>query len=399
MKILVVCQYYYPEPFRITDICEKLVKNGHDVTVLTGLPNYPEGIVKEEYRNSKKRNETINNVKVIRTFEIGRGKSTIRLVLNYLSFAISGSIKAMFLPKDIDVIYVYQLSPIFMALPAVVYKYLNHKKIVLYCLDLWPESLIVKSINRESIIYRLVLRLSKWIYLKSDKILVTSNMFKKYFKENLGLAIDNIDYLPQYAEDLFINETPSKDSLGDKKLNLVFAGNIGEAQSVETIILAANELKDNENFLFHIVGDGSKLKSCEDLVKKLNLTNVKFYGRLGVNRMPEIYEMADVMILTLKDDKHLSYTLPGKIQSYLAAGKPILGVISGEGLNVIQQAKCGFCCEPENYIKLSKLIHYIYLNKDDLQIYKKNAKKYYVENFSEEFFFKQLNSIFVNITN
>lgn len=393
MKILVVCQYYYPEPFRITDICEKLVQNGNDVTVLTGLPNYPEGYVSKEYKFFKKRNEIINDVSVIRTFEIGRRKSAFFLILNYISFAISGSIKALFLKSDYDVIFVNQLSPVFMALPAIIYKLKNRKKIVLYCLDLWPESLTVKSFSKESKIYNLVLTLSKWIYNQADKILVTSNMFKKYFDDVLRIDSSEIDYLPQYAEDIFKpSETKEVES---KVINLVFAGNIGKAQSVETIILAANELKENNKFHFHIVGDGSKYKSCLELAKKLSLSNITFYGRLDLSEMPKFYNLADAMLLTLIDDESLSYTLPGKVQTYLAAGKPIIGAINGEGANLIKESCCGLVCNAEDYIALSETIQN--LKKEDLFEYSKKSISYYLNNFESKSFISKLTNKFIEM--
>lgn len=393
MKILVVCQYYYPEPFRITDICEKLVQNGNEVTVLTGLPNYPEGYVSKEYKFFNKRKEVINDVSVIRTFEIGRRKSTFFLMLNYISFAISGSIKALFLKSDFDIVFVNQLSPVFMVLPAIIYKLKNRKKIVLYCLDLWPESLTVKSFSKESKIYNLVLTLSKWIYNQADKILVTSNMFKKYFDDVLRIDSSEIDYLPQYAEDIFKpSETKEVES---KVINLVFAGNIGEAQSVETIVLAANELKENNKFHFHIVGDGSKYKSCLELAKKLSLSNITFYGRLDLSEMPKFYNLADAMLLTLIDDESLSYTLPGKVQTYLANGKPIIGAINGEGANLIKESCCGLVCNAEDYFTLSELI--LNLKKEDLFEYSKESINYYLNNFESKTFMSKLTNKFIEM--
>ena len=154
MKILVVCQYYYPEPFRISDMCETLVEKGHEVTVLTGLPNYPEGQILGDYRYCRNRNEVLNGVKVIRSFEIGRGNNKLKLFLNYLSFAVSGSLKAFFMNEKFDVVLVNQLSPVMMGIPAIVYKKKHKKKILLYCLDLWPDSLAAGGIQKSSIIYK-----------------------------------------------------------------------------------------------------------------------------------------------------------------------------------------------------------------------------------------------------
>lgn len=391
MKILVVCQYYFPEPFRISDICETLVKRGHEVTVLTGLPNYPEGRILDEYRHGKKRNEVINGVKVIRSFEIGRGNSHFKLFLNYASFAISASLKAFFMKERFDVILVNQLSPVMMAIPAMVYKKRQHKQILLYCLDLWPDSLVAGGVSEDSLIYKLFLNISRWIYNSADKILVTSSMFKDYFENVLSINADNIQHLPQYAEDLFtcrenvsVTEITAATS-ENKKYKFVFAGNIGEMQGVETIIKAANELRSYENITFHIIGDGSKAEACRNIASTLRLDNIVFYGRRPVDEMPRFYRMADAMLVTLKDNKALSYTLPGKVQSYMAAGKPIIGAINGETMRVIEISKSGLCCSAEHHKGLAKLIlEFCNCNKkEEMGL---NAQYFYEEHYSKDKF-------------
>ncbi|MDE4541333.1 glycosyltransferase family 4 protein [Thermoanaerobacterium sp. R66] len=401
MNILVVCQYYYPEPFRITDICESLVKSGHNVTVLTGLPNYPEGYILDDYRHGKKRNEIINGVKVIRCFEIGRGKSKLKLFLNYFSYTISATLKALFIKEEFDVILVNQLSPVMMGIPAIAYKKKHHKKMLLYCLDLWPDSLAAGGIKEDSIIYKIFYNISKWIYNSADTILVTSSMFKDYFKDVLEITNIEIKHLPQYAEDLFIqneNESSGYSAVQDdsKQYNFVFAGNIGDMQSVETIIKAANELRKYSNILFHIVGDGSKLDDCKQLANHLKLSNVIFYGRRPLDEMPEFYGMADAMLVTLKDNKILSYTLPGKVQTYMAAGKPIIGSINGETKRVIEQAGCGLCCKAEDHKGLADLI-LEFCNDDKKDNMAMNARKYYFENYSKERFMSILEHELTNM--
>lgn len=324
MKILVICQCYYPEQFRINDICEELVKKENKVTVLTGLPNYPEGKVPKEYKFFKKRKETHNGVNIIRTFEIGRRKGSVFRILNYCSYMISASLKAIFLSRDYDCVYVYQLSPVTMAIPGIIYKKKNKKKLHLYCLDLWPASLTAGGIKKESYFYRLMKKVSRWIYKSADTISITSKKFEEYLEQELGIKNKKIIYLPQYAEKAY-NDINVKDNF-EKEVNFVFAGNIGEAQSVETIINAANEITD-ERIKIHIVGSGSNLEECKELAKNMGLKNVIFYGKKTINEMKYFYEMADAMLITLKKDDVINMTLPGKIQSYMAASKPIIGAI------------------------------------------------------------------------
>lgn len=394
MKILVICQYYYPEPLRISDVCETLVKNGHHVTVLTGLPNYPEGRVLDEYRFGRKRIELINGVKVIRCFEIGRGKSRLRLSLNYFSFLVSATLKTLFMKEKFDIVFVYQLSPVLMVIPAIIYKRKYNKKILLYCLDLWPASLVAGGIKEGSLLYKLFLIISKWIYNSVDRILVTSYMFIDYFQDILGIDIDNGSYLPQYAEDLFIQSVDVFRK--NNRFNFVFAGNIGEMQSVETIIKAANILKKYKNVTFHIVGNGSKLEECKRLAHDLRLDNVLFYGRRPVSEMSKFYGMADAMLVTLKEDKYLSYTLPGKVQSYMASGKAIIGAINGETQRVIKKAQCGFCCSAEDYKGLADLI-VKFCNSDKKKQMAFNSRKFYIENYCKEKFFAKLENEILNL--
>jgi glycosyltransferase involved in cell wall biosynthesis len=387
MKILVVCQYFYPEQFKVNDICFELVKLGHDVTVLTGLPNYPSGVIQNNYRWLKKRSENINGVKIIRTTLIGRGQGKIRLALNYLSFAVSSSIRALFINKDFDLILVYQLSPITMAIPALLLKKITGKPLLLYCQDLWPESIVAVGLQPEGLVYNILLAISRYIYKRADKIAISSKLFKKYFEEVIGIDSD-MQYLPVYAESLFEDIEPKSDK--SDIINLVFAGNIGEVQSVETIIYAANELKGVDNLRWHIVGDGSNRAKCEKIVKELGLSNVIFYGQRPMDEMPAFYAMADAFLVTLKANKEISYTLPNKVQSYMAAGKPVIGAINGETRLVIEEAECGFCCKAEDHVALAELVKGFALNKENHSEMGDNARKYYKEHFDKTIFMSNL---------
>lgn len=394
MKILVVCQYFYPEQFRVNDICFELVKEGHDVTVLTGLPNYPSGIVDEKYKGLKNRDEDINGVKIIRSWLIGRGESNKKLAANYLSFAISSSIKALFIKKDFDLILVYQLSPVTMAIPGILLKKLTKKPLILYCHDLWPESVASGGISTDSKLYKVLLKLSKWIYNNVNEILTSSKMFEEYFKHTLDVQ-KKITHLPVYAEALFENIKPKQKT--NEGINLVFAGNIGEMQSVETIIYAAEILKDNKDINFHIIGDGSSRAKCEGLVNQLKLNNVVFHGQHPVTEMPKFYAMADAFLVTLKANKIISYTLPNKVQSYMAAGKPIIGSIDGETQIVINEANCGYCSPAENSIELADNIREFAEERDKHMEYGQNARKYYDNNFSKKKYIGKLNDFLTKI--
>jgi len=386
MKILVICQYYYPEPFRITDVCEALVKRNHDVTVVTGLPNYPMGQIYAGYRNGEKRDEVLNGVKVHRCFTIGRRTGVIYRFLNYYSFACSSSMYTNKLGADYDVVLVNQLSPVMMANAGIRYKNKHNKKMLLYCLDLWPESLVAGGIKRDSVIYKLFNKVSEKIYKQADKILVTSQSFSDYFKKEFG--IEKTEYLPQYAETIFTPELCKKER--NETIDLMFAGNVGAAQSVDTIIRAAALTKDIKNLRWHIVGDGSELGNLKRLGKELDINNVIFHGRKPLDEMPKYYAVADAMLVTMQKDEVLSLTLPGKVQTYMAAGKPILGAIDGETRRVISESGCGLCCDAEDFNRFGDLIRR-FCNSDAREQMAINAKEYYFANFSKNLFMVSLN--------
>ncbi len=382
MKILVICQYYYPEPFRHTDICEELAKQGHDVTVVTGLPNYPMGEIYDGYRKGEKRDELLNGVEIHRCFTIGRKHGIIYRFLNYYSYALSSSRYVNRLKEDYDVVFVNQLSPVMMSNAGIIYKKKYNKKLVIYCLDLWPESLVAGGIKRGSFIYKIFHKISKKIYMQADKILITSKSFADYFGKEFG--IKNTEYLPQYAETIFTPELCKKEP--DKYIDLMFAGNLGIAQCVDTIIRAADMTQDIENLRWHIVGDGSEYEHLKRQAS--HLSNVLFYGRKPLEEMPKYYAMADAMLVTMQKNPVLNLTLPGKVQTYLAAGKPIIGAIDGETPMIIHDANCGICGAAESAETLAENVRkFIVMDK---KTFGRNAYLYYQHNFSKEFFLQDL---------
>lgn len=391
MKILVICQYYYPEPFRVNDICEEMVKRGHEVTVVTGEPNYPEGQIYKGYENHAHSDEVINGVKVHRCPIIPRKTGTLYRFLNYFSYPYQAKkyIKNLRASdgKPFDVVFVNQLSPVMMAEPAISYKKKYGTPVLMYCLDLWPESLVAGGIGRGSVIYKFFHKISRRIYRQMNRIFVTSRMFSGYLNREFGIDDGVIDYLPQYAEGMF-EKLPCREP--DGKTNFVFAGNIGAIQSVETIIKAAEELKDSP-VNFHIVGGGTDLERLKGLAD--GLENVVFYGRRPLEEMTEFYSMADAMLVTLKADPVLSLTLPGKVQSYMAAGKPIIGAIDGETKEIIEKAGCGYCGKAEDADELAGNIRR-FINDGKTAELGSNARDFYEKYFERQKFMDELEEQF-----
>ena len=384
MKILVVCQYYHPEPFRIHEVCEELVCRGHEVTVLTGLPNYPMGIIPEEYRGKKHRDETVKGVHIIRVKERPRTEGKAGLAANYVSFVFFGSLKALAMKKDFDVIFVYQLSPVLMAIPAYVVKWFGrHAKIGLYCLDLWPESLASMGISRNSLFYRFMKYVSIRIYRGVEVIGLSSRLFEKYFTGELRIKNGRYVHIPQFADELFSDIGSGNDRPGKETVDYVFAGNIGKMQSVETIIRAAALTRD-DRIRWHIVGDGFALEDCRKLCDSLDVSDrVKFYGRLPVEEMPRFYDMADAMIVTLADNDTISYTLPGKIQSYMAAGKPVIASANGETKHVIEDSGCGMCAPAEDEKALAAIADEMAAS-NELLLMGERSRNYYNGHFTKK---------------
>ncbi len=383
MKILVVCQYYYPEPFRISDICEALVKKGHEVTVVTGTPNYPMGEVYPGYEKGQKTDEILNGVKVHRCVTAPRKTGGFNRLKNYFSYPIKSKQYIRNLADEYDVVFINQLSPVMMAEAGIVYGKKYHKKIVLYCLDLWPESLVAGGISRSSLIFKFFHILSKKIYKEVDSILVTSYSFTKYFEEKFGIN-RNVHYFPQYAEDIFSPEECSKKD--DEYIDLMFAGNVGTAQSVGTIIETARRCQDIETLRWHIVGDGIELSELKKKSKDLPIT---FYGRKKLEEMPRYYSLADAMIVTMQKDPILSLTLPGKVQSYMAAGKPILGAIDGETQKIVREAECGFVADAENSMMFEEVVR-LFVSTENKKRFGQNARIFYLNHFSKENFVTKL---------
>lgn len=389
MKILVVCQYYYPEPFRITDICEEWVRQGNEVTVVTGLPNYPMGKIYEGYKKKSKRDERINGVKIHRCFEIGRRSGAIFRFLNYYSFAFSSEKYVKRLKEEYDVVFVNQLSPVMMARAGVAYKKKHGAKLALYCLDLWPESLAAGGIGRNSFLYKHYHKVSKKLYRSADKLLITSKMFKDYLTEQFGIEEERISYLPQYAEEIFSAEACRKEPNG--QIDLLFAGNIGKAQSVETIVRAAKETEDIENLHWHIVGDGSELERCKALAGELGVRSVTFYGRKPLKEMPLYYAKADAMLVTLMDDPVISLTLPGKVQTYMAAGKPIIAAANGETAAIVREAGCGYCGKAEDYKELAENVReFCKESQPSREEKERKSQIFYQQQFFKKNFFETL---------
>ena len=399
MRILVISQYFYPENFRINDLCYGLKEKGHNVTVLTGKPNYPNGRFYEGYGFFKKKFEIINGINIYRSNLIPRGKgSGFRLFINYLSFVFFGLFRLFFIKEKFDKIFVYAPSPITVGYLGAFASFLFRAKPYLWVHDLWPESVKDAGGIKNEIILSLVNLMTKSIYYFYQIILVQSPSFKEYLMAQ-GVNEKKIIYYPYYAESFYniVDQKPDLEEIFSKKLNLVFAGNIGVAQSFDTIIKSvkvASEMLDN--FQFIILGEGRDKKRVLDKIESMSLTNnFKFLGSFPPEEMPNFFASADALVVSLKKSKIFSMTIPGKLQSYLASGKPIIASLDGIGAEIIKESSSGYVTPSEDHHGLAKSI----INFDKLSLEQRsklgaNARKYFEKEFERDKLLLKLIDIF-----
>lgn len=339
-KILVISQYFYPENFRINDLVLELKKKDYDITVLTGLPNYPQGEYYEGYSRDSNCDEIWNDIPIYRCNIRARHQGSINLIRNYMSFVIEANKKLKKLQdKEFDLIYVFEVSPITVALPAIKLKKKKHFPIIINIQDLWPENIIAITGLTNPFIISLINKLVKYIYSNCDSILVASPSFVPNIQRYLKTNRDRVKFWPQYAT--VQKEEKQKDLFNKENFNIVFTGNIGEAQGLDLVIEAAYKLKDTR-IRWQLVGDGRQMDYLKQKVRDKGLENIiVFYGRKPEKEIPQYLSCADAALLILKPNPVFEMTIPAKLQTYMACGVPILGCVSGEGKKIIEQSKSG----------------------------------------------------------
>jgi len=401
MKFLIVSQYFYPENFRINDFALSLIKKGHSVSVITGLPNYPKG---KFFGNFKLfLSEDYKGIKIYRVPLFPRGNASgFRLALNYLSFLVSSIIFSplILFNKKFDVIFSTNYSPATVGVTGVFLSKIKNAKNSLWVQDLWPQSLEATGAIKSKSMIKLVDKMVHWIYLRNDFIFSQSRSFLDSIR-SYGVHEDKLFFLPNWAEDIFMNKKDNPQSVAannvdNDKFTLMFAGNLGEAQSLETI-LDALTLLNEEDLQVLVLGDGRKKEWMAGRIKELELEGkIKMLGSYPLQEMPAFFHKADFMLVTLKKDDIFASTIPGKIQSYLLSGKPIISALDGEGARVISESGSGFNCDAEDHHSLAKNIRRaIKLSNTEKKEMGDNGREYYYKNFDRE---KLINK-FINTLN
>lgn len=361
MKILIVSQYFWPENFRINDLAQELVQRGHEVTVLTGLPNYPSGEVLNEFKEYPTRFNHFMGVNIVRVPLFPRGKGALKLLLNYISFTLAACVLGVWRlwGQKFDVVLTCQLSPVTVGLPGALLAWVKKAPMAMWVLDLWPDTLKAIGILKSPRLLGWVGRLVAFIYRRCDLILAQSKSFIPKIKNLSGQKIPVV-YFPSWAEDVFTasavvpaQEVPD----GNGCFSVMFAGNVGEAQNFACILTAAALLKDRKNIRWLIVGDGRMTSWVKTQIDTLGLEHsVILLGRHAVERMPAFFAHADAMLVTLADQEIFGMTIPGKLQSYFAAGMPVIAALNGEGASVIQEAQAGLTCMAGDAAGLADLV-------------------------------------------
>lgn len=382
------------------------VDKGHRVTVLTGKPNYPEGRIFESYKENPDRFVDYFGAKVVRVPMLARGRSSLTLALNYLSFFVLASIigPLKLRGQKFDSIFACGLSPIMSVIPAIVIGRLKKAPVFVWILDLWPESLrAVGVVNNQRILSLVGLAVS-WIYNRSDYLLLQSMQFfdnvKKYCTKNVDS--DRLIYFPSWAEDDFSSgEVGASDLISndDSRLTIVFAGNVGDAQDFPSILKAAEILKNELPLRWVIAGHGRASQWVQEQVVERQLDNVILLGRHPVEKMPALFGAADALFVSLRTNDVFSKTIPGKIQAYLASGKPILAMIDGEAARVIREAKAGLTCPSGDVQGLVDIVRSMAgAAPDERRAMGEAGRKYYRESFSKDRLFERLEQLFYHAT-
>lgn len=397
--ILVISQYFFPEQFRINDICSEWVKRGYKVTVITGIPNYPQGKFFEGYGFFKKQREVYNGIEIIRIPILPRGKSAITLALNYISFVVSGFFWQIFTRIKADNVFIFEVSPMTQALPGVWYAKKHSIPCFLYVQDLWPENLEIVANVKNKHVLRMVSVMVDYIYKNCTKIFTTSESFVQAIQKR-GVAIEKLCYWPQYAEDYFMPMTNSKLSktLSDGIFNVIFTGNIGVTQGLDILLETAQLLQQNctHKVVFNIVGDGRYKDEFVSKVFESKLNHMfNFIEKQPITQIPSMIAANDVAFLSLINNPLFDMTIPAKLQTYLACGTPIVASAAGETAKIIRESDAGLCSKPGDAQALANNIVYLsQLSKQHLNQLGVNARTYFEAHFSKSVLLDQMDKYF-----
>jgi colanic acid biosynthesis glycosyl transferase WcaI len=405
MNILFISQYFHPEPFSNTEIARSLVARGHDVEVACCVPNYPEGVFYAGHSNKERRQEIWEGISILRARTVARGKRALTLMLNYLAYPVAAlATIARHGRGSYSVSFTSMPSPIFQCIVAVVLKWRCGVPAVYWVQDIWPESLF-NTINIKSKFLRGPIRvLCAFLYRQADMVLIQSEAFRPALQA-MGVDREKIGFFPNSAPDDFVPMSRATvdpaiaEFVPTASLQLMFAGNIGESQNLDVIIDAAARLRSHMDIKWTLVGSGRDLDRVVKTVAQAGLEDtIIFAGRHPMSTMPAFYALADAMIISLKDTEIFRMTVPYKLQTYMSAGKPVIGSISGETKRIIEASGVGFCANAEDVDGLcSAVLKFAALRETQRAEMSQNARAYFAENYSASRVFDGLERQLLNV--
>lgn len=391
--ILVVTQYFYPEPFRINDMCLEWVKRGYKVTVVTGLPNYPEGKIYDGYKHGKNRKENWNGIDIIRIPLIERGKGSVRLALNYFSFVVSGFFWKTFTKINADMVFSFEVSPMTQVLVGCWYA--KKKKIphYLYVQDLWPENVEIVTGIKSKLVLQPIGKMVNWIYKNCNLIFATSESFVEEIQKRVFDNKEKVKYWPQYAEEFYRPVEPIEELNNDKSFKIIFAGNIGQAQGLNILPKTAKILKEkSKDVKFVIVGDGREKENFVADIKECGVEDMfVLISRKPAKEIPAHLCSCQAAFVSFMDNELFSKTIPAKLQSYMACAMPIIAAATGETEKIVKEANCGVCSKIGDATDLARAITEL-IENGDISTFSKNAKEYCDRYFNKKLLMDEMDN-------
>lgn len=385
MKVLILSQHFWPESFRINEVAATLAAMGCEVTVLTGQPNYPGGVIFDGYSAFRTRRETHGGIDIYRVPLIPRGRGgAVRLMLNYLSFLLTASTLGPWAlrGRHFDVIFVYGTSPILQAIAGVVIKHLKRTALVIWVQDLWPESLEATGFVRNRVLLRGVEIVVRWIYRDANLLLVQSEAFVPRVKAMSGHTPVHYHPNPGNAPLATALAQCAPSLVLAPGFNVVFAGNLGTVQALDNILKAAEMLLNHREIKLVLVGSGGRSDWLQQQVTSRGLTNVRLAGRFPTEAMPAIFAQASALLVSLIRSPIMELTIPSKIQAYLAAGRPIIAALDGEGARVVRDAGAGLSCTAEDARALADTVLELQATPAaKLKDMGESGRRYYMQHF------------------
>ena len=403
MKILLLTQWFDPEPtFKGLAFAKELTKQGHEVEVLTGFPNYPQGKLYDGYKLKLFQKENIEGISVLRVpLYASHDNSAFKRVLNYASFAVSATLYGIFLTKKADVIYAYH-PPLTVDMAALLIKLFRKTPVVLDIQDMWPDTLKATGMIGNEKLLNIVDSLCKVVYRYADHIVVLSPGFKQLL-EKRNVAASKVSVIYNWCDESSLNSvselSADNKQLLNNKFNIVFAGNMGKAQSLDTVIEVAQQLKSELEIQFVFVGQGTETQRLKQICKDNQLNNVKFIPQMPMQKVGVILRKADALLVYLRNDPLFEITIPSKTQAYMAIGKPIIIGVAGDASNLVKEADCGVIVIPEDTLSLKEGILKLYhLERDKAEEMANNAKIFYQSNLSITTGVKQFIDVFKKVS-